>query len=85
MEYRKNLKKRSPLSRKKYIYFTLFKSNIDTAGAIFRLSKVTGISQKLFSTAGLKDKRGITTQRVSLYNSDVSNLIKFYQSWEKNK
>ena len=67
-----------PSMRKKYIYFTLFKSNIDTMGALFKLSKVTGINQKLFSFAGLKDKRGITTQRISVYNTDVSMLNRFY-------
>lgn len=68
-----------PAMRKKYIHFTLFKSNIDTMGALFKLSKVTGINQKLFSSAGLKDKRGVTTQRISVYNTDVSMLNRFYE------
>lgn len=46
--------------------------------AIFKLSKLTGISQKIFSTAGLKDKRGVTTQMVSVWNSDIKNLKRFY-------
>ena len=74
----KKMKKIDPSSRNKYIHFILFKSNIDTMGAIFRLSKLTGISQKVFSTAGLKDKRGVTTQMVSVYNSDINSLKKFY-------
>lgn len=52
----------------KYLYFKLLKSNVDTMSALYRLSKILGCSQKLLSVAGLKDKRGITTQRVSLYN-----------------
>ena len=66
------MKKIKPIARNRYIHFKLFKSNIDTMGAIFRLSRLTGISQKVFSTAGLKDKRGITTQMVSVYNSDIN-------------
>ena len=81
----KKMRKIKPVSRNKYIHFILFKSNIDTMSAIFRLSKLTGISQKVFSTAGLKDKRGITTQMVSVYNSDINDLKKFYLHADKNK
>lgn len=44
------------------------KSNIDTPGAIFKLSKIMNLNPKMFAVAGLKDKRGITTQMVSLFN-----------------
>lgn len=74
-----------PSARHKYIYFKLFKSGIDTMSALFKISKITGISQKVFSTAGLKDKRGITTQMVSTFNSDIKNLYKFYSLAHKNK
>ena len=47
-------------------------------GALFKLSKMTGISHKIFSSAGLKDKRGITTQLISVFNSDINNLKRFY-------
>ena len=46
------------------------KSNIDTPGAIYKLSKIMGLNPKMFHIAGLKDKRGITTQMVSLYNCE---------------
>jgi tRNA pseudouridine13 synthase len=69
LKLNKKMKKINPAARNKYVHFVLFKSNIDTLGAIFKLSKLTGINQKLFSTAGLKDKRGVTTQLVSLYNT----------------
>lgn len=69
LKLNKKMKKINPASRNKYIHFVLFKSNIDTMGAIFKLSKITGINQKLFSTAGLKDKRGVTTQMVSVFNT----------------
>lgn len=79
------MRKINPAARNKYIHFVLFKSNIDTMGAIFRLSKVTGINQKLFSTAGLKDKRGVTTQMISVYNTERASLEKFYPQANRNK
>ena len=85
LKLNKRMKKMNPNARNKYIHFVLFKSNIDTMGAIFRLSKLTNISQKVFSTAGLKDKRGVTTQMVSVYNSDIKYLERFYQHANKNK
>lgn len=54
-------------------------------GALFKLSKLTGINQKLFSTAGLKDKRGVTCQMVSVYNTEVEALRRFYGHAGKNK
>lgn len=85
LKLNKNIKRMSPNSRNKYIHFVLFKSNIDTMGAIFKLSKVTGINQKLFSSAGLKDKRGVTTQMVSVFNTELNKLKKFYTAANKNK
>jgi tRNA(Glu) U13 pseudouridine synthase TruD len=85
LKFNHKLKKINPLSRHKYIYFKLFKSNIDTMSAIFKLHKITGISQKIFSTAGLKDKRGITTQMVSVWNSDINSLKRFYEMADRNK
>lgn len=79
------MRKINPAARNKYIHFILFKSNIDTMGAIFRLSKLTGINQKLFSSAGLKDKRGVTTQLISVFNTQLSTLQKFYQAANKNR
>lgn len=85
LKFNPKLKKVNPLTRHKYIHFKLFKSNIDTMSAIFKLSKLTGISQKIFSTAGLKDKRGVTTQLVSVYNSDLKNLKRFYEVVDRNR
>ena len=85
LKLNKKIKRLGPNARNKYIHFILFKSNIDTMGAVYRLSKLTGNSQKIFSTAGLKDKRGVTTQMVSVFNSDVKALERFYQHANKNK
>lgn len=53
--------------------------------AMFKLSKITGISHKIFSSAGLKDKRGITTQLISVFNTDINRLKTFYYQAERNK
>ena len=49
-----------------YTHFTLYKENKDTMDAISILSGLLRTNQKTFTFAGTKDKRGITTQRVSL-------------------
>ena len=85
LKFVKNLRKINPNARHKYTYFKLYKYGLDTINAFFRLSKITGVNNKLFSTAGLKDKRGHTTQTVSVYNTDPSLLKRFYKHWEKNQ
>jgi tRNA(Glu) U13 pseudouridine synthase TruD len=54
-------------------------------GALFKLSKITGISHKIFSSAGLKDKRGVTTQMVSVFNTDLNRLKSFYNQAGRNR
>jgi len=68
-----------------YLHFKLMKSNIDTMGGLFRLSKILGCNQKLLSVAGLKDKRGVTTQKVSLYNCQPNIFEKFYRVAGRNR
>jgi len=85
LRFNRNLRKMNPNARQKYTHFKLYKHGIDTFNALFRLSKVMGISNKLFSTAGLKDKRGHTTQLVSVYNTDLLTLKKFYRQADRNR
>ena len=49
-----------------YIHFTLQKTNRDTQDALQYLSRTLHVSVKDLSTAGTKDKRGVTVQRVAL-------------------
>lgn len=49
-----------------YIHFTLHKTNRDTQDALSKLSRSLNVGVKDLSVAGTKDKRGVTTQRVSL-------------------
>ncbi|KAI9466883.1 tRNA pseudouridine synthase D [Lactarius psammicola] len=49
-----------------YIHFTLQKTNRDTQDALQYLSRTLHVPVKDLSTAGTKDKRGVTIQRVAL-------------------
>lgn len=49
-----------------YIHFTLQKTNRDTQDALGHLSRLFHCPVRDLSVAGTKDKRGVTTQRVSL-------------------
>lgn len=53
----------------KFTMFFLVKRNLDSIQAIRRLGKTIGVSYKRFSYAGIKDRRAITSQRVSFRGS----------------
>lgn len=50
-----------------YLEFVLVKSNIDNHQVIHELSNYFGVNKKMFSWAGTKDKRAITTQKITAY------------------
>ncbi|XP_074597668.1 pseudouridine synthase 7 [Brevipalpus obovatus] len=58
------------------VHFTLFHVFQGTFEAIDRVAKFCGRPTKCFSYAGTKDKRSISSQRVSVYRQNVDNLIK---------
>ena len=58
----------------KHVEFVLWKTNIDTMKAVKQLSKMIGARPKYFGVAGNKDKRGITSQRVSCFFSHMKKL-----------
>jgi tRNA pseudouridine13 synthase len=51
------------------------KTNTDTMSAIFMLSKATGRKLNVFGFAGTKDKRGVTTQRVSVFAINKHEIV----------
>ncbi|MFX1474543.1 MAG: tRNA pseudouridine(13) synthase TruD [Promethearchaeota archaeon] len=59
----------------KFMAFFLVKRNIDTIQAIHRLSKALRVSYKRFSYAGIKDRRALTSQRVTLYRGTYNDLV----------
>ncbi|KAF2077181.1 hypothetical protein CYY_001502 [Polysphondylium violaceum] len=63
-----------PADKPKYVQFVLAKENRDTMDTISLLSKYLRNSPKQFSIAGTKDKRGVTSQRVTVYKITPDRL-----------
>lgn len=69
------------------------KFNLSTTTAINEMSRFLRTSKKRFGYAGLKDKRAMTVQRISIYEPSEERLSKFYfknikiynPSWSKNR
>ncbi|VBB29922.1 unnamed protein product [Acanthocheilonema viteae] len=74
----KRTRKRStwPTDRPDYVHFTLCKENKDTHYALSVISKLLGIKNSSFGICGTKDRRALTTQRVSLYRCEIERLEK---------
>ena len=60
----------------KFVHFTMWKRNLETMGAIKQIAKAIGTKEKFFGVAGNKDKRGVTTQRVSTFSNNSNVLSK---------
>jgi len=60
----------------RYLVLDIEKTNWDTHHLIREMSRRLGISQKRFGWAGTKDKRAVTSQRISIMNLDESELSK---------
>ncbi|MEA3254769.1 MAG: tRNA pseudouridine(13) synthase TruD [Candidatus Altiarchaeota archaeon] len=59
---------------KEYVHFTLQKYNWDTLRAVREISRRLRVSHKRLGFAGTKDKRALTTQRVSVWNKKIMDL-----------
>lgn len=57
-----------------HLHFTLFKENVETMHAMSAISRCTGARTGSFQIAGLKDRRGMTTQRVSLFRAPAEKI-----------
>ncbi len=57
-----------------YVHFTLQKKNWSTLRAIREISKRLRVSGKRLGFAGTKDKRAVSTQRVSVWNKKIDEL-----------
>ncbi|MCR4368315.1 MAG: tRNA pseudouridine(13) synthase TruD [archaeon] len=60
-----------------YLHVEMEKFNHDTNSALRKLTRHLQVSQKRVGYAGMKDKRAITVQRISIWNPDVSRLESF--------
>ncbi|MFH1722827.1 MAG: tRNA pseudouridine(13) synthase TruD [Candidatus Altiarchaeota archaeon] len=60
----------------RFLHFTLVKTNWDTHRAIKEISSRLGISQRRLGFAGTKDKKAVSSQRVSAENVSVEDALK---------
>ncbi len=63
--------------KKDFLHFDLEKFNSDVSFCIKRLTRYLQLSQKRIGYAGLKDKRAITCQRISLFQPPAERLEQF--------
>ncbi len=62
---------------KEHLILELEKINTDNNKAISLIARGTGVSNKRIGYAGMKDKRGITCQRISIYEPNIEKLKRF--------
>ncbi|MCD9558938.1 hypothetical protein HAX54_016638 [Datura stramonium] len=58
----------------KFLRFHLFKENKDTQEALNVIAKMLGVQPRSFGFAGTKDKRAVSTQRVTVFKQRASKL-----------
>ncbi|XP_071703499.1 multisubstrate pseudouridine synthase 7 isoform X2 [Rutidosis leptorrhynchoides] len=58
----------------KFLRFHLFKENKDTQEALGLIGKMLGIQPRSFGFSGTKDKRAVTTQRVTVYKQRANKV-----------
>ncbi|KAL7120130.1 hypothetical protein ACP275_02G104600 [Erythranthe tilingii] len=58
----------------KFLRFYLYKENKDTQEALGILGKMIGVQPRSFGFAGTKDKRSVSTQRVTVFKQRASKL-----------
>lgn len=59
----------------KFLHFSLYKENKDTMEAVNLLAGALGMKPNFFSTAGTKDRRAVTVQRVSIRGRDPKRVL----------
>jgi len=74
----KEVTNRSEGNEGKYLILELVKSDWDTHHLTRTLAKILQISQKRISVAGTKDKRALTTQKISIFDVDASEIEKIH-------
>lgn len=72
-DYRNNI---GHADRNNFLLFILYKENKDTQDALNVLGRMLRCKPSSFGFAGTKDKRGVTTQQVTLYRQKAESLAK---------
>ncbi|HPS90424.1 MAG TPA: tRNA pseudouridine(13) synthase TruD, partial [Methanosarcina vacuolata] len=62
----------------KYLILELVKRDWDTHHLTRTLAKILQVSQKRISVAGTKDKRALTTQKISIFDIDAQEIEKIH-------
>jgi tRNA pseudouridine13 synthase len=62
----------------KYLILELIKRDWDTHHLTRTLAKILQMSQKRISVAGTKDKRALTTQKISIFDVDAADIEKIH-------
>ena len=68
--------RRWPANLPQYLEFTLCKENKDTGDAIGVLSRILHVKPRSFGFAGTKDRRGVTSQRVTIFKVRAARMAK---------
>ncbi len=68
---------------KQFLHFTLQKTNFDVQNVVKGLALNQKCGKNRIGFAGLKDKRGITSQRISIFEPNIEQLSKFKQNMIK--
>ena len=68
--------RRWPANLPQYLEFTLCKVNKDTGDAIGVLSRILHVKPRSFGFAGTKDRRGVTSQRVTIFKVRAARMAK---------
>lgn len=76
----KNVFPEIPVKTSNYLYLNLTKTNHDLHYAIRKIARFCRHSHKKISYAGIKDKRAITCQKISIYKPDIER-IKSFSAW----
>jgi tRNA pseudouridine13 synthase len=78
-------KRRRTNPEKKYLHFSTLKKNLDTVYVINYIARCLHRSNKTVRFSGNKDKRGITTQKLSCFNTSIEDLGKLTKMnfWDK--
>ena len=63
--------------RENQLILKMEKFNVDTANALRRIARALHTSRKRIGFAGMKDKRAITCQRLSIWKADIELLKNF--------
>ena len=71
-----NDRKARDKSMPEYLKVALFKQNVESMQAIFYIAKRLRKLPKQLAIAGNKDKRGITTQWVTIHRMDAEQVIR---------